>query len=101
MESGGRPNRSDAHLTAEEEAKLEAIAREYFDETAPKRHTKPQRSEYASQYVDALSDKKENNDDVIPELLEFRRLENDPQVGSLKPMFAHWNTQKDNRNLDL
>ncbi|KAB1225777.1 hypothetical protein CJ030_MR1G005306 [Morella rubra] len=79
MESCGRPNRSDAHLTAEEEAKLEAKAREYFDETAPKRHTKPQRSEYASQYVDALSDKKENNDDVIPELLEFRRLENDPQ----------------------
>lgn len=73
MESCGRPNRSDVHLSAEEEAKLEAKARDYFDQSAPKRHTKPQRSEYASQYVDAVS----NN--VIPELAEFQRLEDDPQ----------------------
>ncbi|XP_062173136.1 uncharacterized protein LOC133878583 [Alnus glutinosa] len=78
MECCGRPNRSDIHLSAEEEAKLEAKAREYFDETAPKRHTKPQRSEYASRYVDDLPNDKENKN-VIPELVEFQRLENDPQ----------------------
>jgi hypothetical protein len=84
MECSGRPNRSDIHLSAEEEAKLEAKAREYFDEAAPKRHTKPQRSEYSSKYVDVLSNNKESNDD-IPELVEFQRLEtDDPQVGSKK-----------------
>ncbi|KAE8039203.1 hypothetical protein FH972_011633 [Carpinus fangiana] len=76
MEGCGRPNRSDIHLSAEEEAKLEAKAREYFDEAAPKRHTKPQRSEYSSKYVDVLSNNKESND-VIPELDEFQRLETD------------------------
>jgi len=81
MECCGRPNRSDIHLSAEEEAKLEAKAREYFDETAPKRHTKPQRSEYSSRYVDDLPNDKENKND-IPELVEFQRLENDPQVRS-------------------
>ncbi|XP_030949205.1 uncharacterized protein LOC115973110 isoform X2 [Quercus lobata] len=82
-----RPNRSDDHLSVEEEAKLEAKAREYFDEAAPKRHTKPQRSEYSTQYVDALSNSNSNNDNnnnnndnnFIPELVEFQRLENDPQ----------------------
>lgn len=43
----GRPNRSDVHLPVQEEAKSEAKAGEYFDETAPKHHTKPQRSEYS------------------------------------------------------
>ncbi|KAF5446797.1 hypothetical protein F2P56_032398 [Juglans regia] len=80
MAYSGRPNRSDVHLPAEEEARLETKTREYFDETAPKRHTKPQRSEYSSKYVDAISsNNKNNNDDVIPELVEFQRLENDPQ----------------------
>ncbi|GMY10959.1 suppressor of Mek1-like isoform X1 [Fagus crenata] len=80
MESCNRPNRSDIHLTLEEEAKLEAKTREFFDESAPKRHTKPQRSEYSSQYVDALSpSNNNNNEDSIPELLQFQRLENDPQ----------------------
>ena len=74
-----RPNRSDVHLSVEEEAKLEAKAREYFDEAAPKRHTKPQRSEYSTQYVDSNNDDSNNN--FIPELVEFQRLENDPQVG--------------------
>ena len=84
MESCNRPNRSDIHLTVEEEAKLEAKTREFFDESAPKRHTKPQRSEYSSQYVDALSPSNNNkNEDSIPELLQFQRLENDPQVGLL------------------
>ncbi|KAK4606712.1 hypothetical protein RGQ29_000805 [Quercus rubra] len=72
-----RPNRSDVHLSVEEEAKLEAKAREYFDEAAPKRHTKPQRSEYSTQYVDSNND--DNNNNFIPELVEFQRLENDPQ----------------------
>ncbi|XP_004500215.1 uncharacterized protein [Cicer arietinum] len=73
MEGLNRPNRSDTHLSAEEEANIESKTRHYFDEVAPKRHTKPQRSEYASQYVDNnLSDK------TLPEMLQFQRLENDP-----------------------
>ena len=80
-----RPNRSDVHLSVEEEAKFEAKAREYFDEAAPKRHTKPQRSEYSTQYVDSNND--DNNNNFIPELVEFQRLENDPQVG-----FSFWTT---------
>ncbi|KAL8516332.1 hypothetical protein ACS0TY_014843 [Phlomoides rotata] len=70
-----RPNRSDVHLTGEEAAKAEAAARGYFDEVAPKRHTKPQRSEYSSAYADALS----SNDQVIPEHVQFQQLEKDTQ----------------------
>ncbi|KAI3461640.1 hypothetical protein Pfo_018303 [Paulownia fortunei] len=71
-----RPNRSDVHLNGEEAAKLEATTRDYFDGVAPKRHTKPQRSEYSSAYADALS-----SDDhrVIPEYVQFERLEKDTQ----------------------
>jgi hypothetical protein len=74
MEENRRPNRSDTHLSAEEEAIIEAKTRHHFDEVAPKRHTKPQRSDYASQYVD-------NNvsDNTVPEMLQFQRLENDPR----------------------
>ncbi|KAK9279849.1 hypothetical protein L1049_013531 [Liquidambar formosana] len=80
MECCGRPNRSDIHLSREEEVKIEEDTREYFDGIAPKRHTKPQRSEYSSQYVDTLSNGDANKDgDIIPELVEFQRLENDPQ----------------------
>ncbi|KAJ1390314.1 hypothetical protein SESBI_37529 [Sesbania bispinosa] len=75
MEGYRRPNRSDIHLSAEEEASIEAKTREYFDEAAPKRHTKPQRSEYSTQYVDAFS----NNYSSIPEMVQFQRLENDPR----------------------
>ncbi|KAB2038365.1 hypothetical protein ERO13_D03G118800v2 [Gossypium hirsutum] len=75
MECCRRPNRSDIHLSVEEEAKLEEQTRDYFDHTAPKRHTKPQRSDYSSNYVDALA----AADSGIPEYLEFQRLENDPQ----------------------
>lgn len=80
MERGnnGRPNRSDIHLSREEEGKIEAETREYFDGIIPKRHTKPQRSEYSSNYVDALSNS--SNNGFIPEFSEFQRLENsDPQ----------------------
>ncbi|XP_051120391.1 uncharacterized protein LOC127244103 isoform X2 [Andrographis paniculata] len=69
-----RPNRSDVHLDAEESAKLEAAARHYFDEAAPKRHTKPQRSEYSSAYTDALS---AHDSAAIPEHIQFQRLEKD------------------------
>ncbi|XP_042482104.1 uncharacterized protein LOC122062526 isoform X2 [Macadamia integrifolia] len=70
-----RPNRSDVHLSEEEEARIEEETRGYFDELAPKRHTKPQRSEYSSQYTDTL----DNSSDFIPELIKFQQLENDPQ----------------------
>ncbi|KAL5580836.1 hypothetical protein UlMin_013278 [Ulmus minor] len=76
MESCGRPNRSDIHLSREEEGKIEEKTRDYFDEIAPKRHTKPQRSEYSNKYVDSLSTP---TNDSIPEYDEFQRLEHDPQ----------------------
>ncbi|KAL3719979.1 hypothetical protein ACJRO7_004895 [Eucalyptus globulus] len=74
MECCGRPNRSDVHLSKEEEAMIEEKTKEYFDGVAPKRHTKPQRSEHSSNYVDVLS-----TDGEIPEFVQFQRLENDPQ----------------------
>ncbi|XP_058109286.1 uncharacterized protein LOC131252648 isoform X1 [Magnolia sinica] len=72
-----RPARSDAHLTLEEEAKIEAEARECFEEVAPKRHTKPQRSDYSSDYNDALETSDPNA--TIPELSKFQDLESDSQ----------------------
>ncbi|XP_059297685.1 uncharacterized protein LOC132050453 [Lycium ferocissimum] len=80
MEVSGtiRPNRSDVHVSKEEEAKMEEETREYFDGIAPKRHTKPQRSEYSSTYADDIITS--SDDGTIPEHLEFQRLENnDPQ----------------------
>lgn len=71
-----RPNRSDVHLTGEEAAKAEAAARGYFDAAAPKRHTKPQRSEYSVDYADALS----GDDQVIAEYAHFQELEKDTEV---------------------
>lgn len=78
-----RPNRSDIHLSAEEEATIEAKTREYFDGVAPQRHTKPQRSDYSAQYVDAFSNA-HHSSLTIPELTQFQLLQNDPQekVGS-------------------
>ncbi|MCD7463270.1 hypothetical protein HAX54_050237 [Datura stramonium] len=82
MEMSGniRPNRSDVHLSKEEETKIEEATREYFDGIAPKRHSKPQRSDYSSTYVDHMNIPPPSNDDatIIPENLEFQRLENDP-----------------------
>ncbi|GAB4860054.1 hypothetical protein Ancab_011532 [Ancistrocladus abbreviatus] len=75
MECCGRPNRSDVHLSKEEEAKIEEETRDYFNGLAPKHHTKPQRSEYSSSYVDAASD----DANAIPEYVEFQRLEKDQQ----------------------
>ncbi|OMO90525.1 hypothetical protein COLO4_19086 [Corchorus olitorius] len=75
MECCRRPNRSDAHLSVEEEAKLEEKTRQYFDDKAPKRHTKPQRSDYSSNYVDVNTS---DDSTIIPEYVEFQRLEKDP-----------------------
>ncbi|MEI4872820.1 hypothetical protein Q8G47_29270, partial [Klebsiella pneumoniae] len=68
-------NRSDAHLSKEEATKIEGETKEYFDGLAPKRHAKPQRSEYSSQYIDAVSNDHDNG--VIPEYLEFQHLQKD------------------------
>ncbi|KAI8523664.1 hypothetical protein RHMOL_Rhmol13G0091000 [Rhododendron molle] len=69
----GRPNRSDAHLSKEEEEKVEEDTRDYFDGLAPKRHSKPQRSEYSASYVDGVP----SSDGVIPEQAVFQQLEHD------------------------
>ncbi|XP_015873895.3 uncharacterized protein LOC107410922 isoform X1 [Ziziphus jujuba] len=82
---GGRPNRSDIHLSRGEEAEIEATTRNHFDGITPKRHTKPQRSEYSSKYVDSLSNGAQQ---CIPEFLEFQRLENHPDQQKL-----NWDTR--------
>ncbi|CAA2959662.1 Hypothetical predicted protein [Olea europaea subsp. europaea] len=76
MERLNRPNRSDIHLSKEEEVKIEEETRDYFDGLAPKRHTKPQRSEYSSAYTDTLNS---INDVNNPEYAEFQRLEKETQ----------------------
>ncbi|PAN50444.1 hypothetical protein PAHAL_9G520600 [Panicum hallii] len=65
-----RPNRSDAHLSPADEAAREAEVREYFDDAAPKRHTKPSRSEHSAVYADAIVP-----DSSHPELDKFQELE--------------------------
>ncbi|PKU71943.1 uncharacterized protein LOC110113461 isoform X1 [Dendrobium catenatum] len=67
-----RADRSDSHLPPEEEARREEDAREYFDGIAPKRHTKPSRSEYSTVYSDDLLS---SGRDSIPELDKLRNLE--------------------------
>ncbi|KAF3795541.1 hypothetical protein EJ110_NYTH00111 [Nymphaea thermarum] len=69
-----RPNRSDAHLSREEETKVEEETRAYFDGQAPVRHSKPQRSDYSSQYKDAF-DYSHSAGDVPPEFQKFHDLE--------------------------
>ncbi|PIA54444.1 hypothetical protein AQUCO_00900766v1 [Aquilegia coerulea] len=77
--SAMRPNRSDVHVSLEEERKIEEKTREQFDAIAPKRHTKPQRSDYSSDYSD--SQRNFDRDINIPELIKFQHLESDdPQV---------------------
>ncbi|KAL9675677.1 hypothetical protein QQ045_003882 [Rhodiola kirilowii] len=67
----GRPNRSDVHVSKEEEAKFEEATRDYFDGIAPKRHSKPQRSEPGStKYHDDTNDA-----NSFTELAEFQRLQ--------------------------
>jgi len=72
-----RPGRSDAHLSPEEEAMKEEEARGYFQKIAPKRHTKPSRSEHSSVYCDEI---KNTDQDSIPEFEKLQNLEADPQV---------------------
>ncbi|KAJ6809001.1 uncharacterized protein M6B38_164000 [Iris pallida] len=71
-----RPDRSDAHLPPEVEAEMEQTTREYFEDVAPKRHTKPSRSDYSSVYSDKL---KQSNQDPIPEHDKLRHLQEDQQ----------------------
>lgn len=73
-----RPNRSDVHLSGDEAAKAEAAARDYFDAAAPKRHTKPQRSDHSANYADALA----SDDQVTAEYTHFQELEKDTEVSS-------------------
>lgn len=74
-----RPDRSDQSLPPEEAARIEAEAREYFEKVAPKRPSKPSRSDPS----DVRSDSIVSSDlDSIPELDKLRRLESDPQVFS-------------------
>ncbi|XP_028553846.1 uncharacterized protein LOC110113461 isoform X2 [Dendrobium catenatum] len=74
-----RADRSDSHLPPEEEARREEDAREYFDGIAPKRHTKPSRSEYSTVYSDDLLS---SGRDSIPELDKLRNLEANQETGT-------------------
>ncbi|KAJ6830803.1 uncharacterized protein M6B38_352230 [Iris pallida] len=67
-----RPDRSDAHLPAEEQAKIEEEARNYFRRITPMRHTKPSRSEYSSDYWDHLA----SSSDQYSSSPEFHKLQN-------------------------
>lgn len=69
-----RPNRSDAHLSPEDEATREADVREFYDDAAPKRHSKPSRSEHAAVYTDALVPD-DDGGNSHPELDKFQELE--------------------------
>ncbi|XP_065878507.1 uncharacterized protein [Euphorbia lathyris] len=77
-ESERRANRSDVHLGKEEEARIEEETRDYFDELAPKRHTKPSRSEHSTKYEDALNSSSSSNS--IPEFLVFQHLQSNQKV---------------------
>ncbi|KAJ4795812.1 Maternal effect embryo arrest 59 [Rhynchospora pubera] len=71
-----RPDRSDQSLPPEEAARIEAEVRDYFEKVAPKRHSKPPRSDPSDPYSDSLVS---SDPDLIPELDKLRRLESDPQ----------------------
>ncbi|KAL6644785.1 hypothetical protein ACP70R_016393 [Stipagrostis hirtigluma subsp. patula] len=78
-----RPDRSDARLSPEAEAAREAEVREYFDDAAPKRHSKPSRSDHSSVYADALVP-----DDAHPELDKFQELEAHTEVSHILAYLA-------------
>lgn len=71
-----KPNRSDAHPSPEESAKIEERTRQYFDSIAPKRHPKPSRSEHNSSSID---DTIRDHDSNIPELQKLEDLKSNPQ----------------------
>nr|GMD14119.1 Maternal effect embryo arrest 59 [Ipomoea batatas] len=94
-----KPNRSDVHLSAQEEAAMEEATRKHFDALAPNRHSKPQRSDYSSTYTDTYSNGV-HRDGEIPELLQFQRLEKDQQKlcyseGKLREEFVETEYYKD------
>uniref|UniRef100_A0A0A9DJA0 Uncharacterized protein n=1 Tax=Arundo donax TaxID=35708 RepID=A0A0A9DJA0_ARUDO len=70
-----RPDRSDARLSPEAEAAREAEVREYFDDAAPKRHSKPSRSDHSAVYTDALVPDRDGGANSHPELDKFQELE--------------------------
>ncbi|KAF8672087.1 hypothetical protein HU200_049770 [Digitaria exilis] len=70
-----RPARSDAHLSPEEAARVEAEVRGYFDSVAPRRPSKPSRSD-PSEDAGAEADA---GDHDLPELRKLRDLEAKPQ----------------------
>ncbi|XP_078436430.1 maternal effect embryo arrest 59 isoform X3 [Wolffia australiana] len=74
-----RPDRSDSHLSAEEEARVVEETQAYFEGVAPKRHTKPQRSEFSAQYADALESSEGGH---APEIDRLHDLEADPETGA-------------------
>ncbi|OAY77183.1 hypothetical protein ACMD2_06118 [Ananas comosus] len=81
MATAQRPARSDAHLPPEEAARIEAEVRGYFAKVAPRRHTKPSRSDCDNDDAASSSDALQYPLDQlpIPELEKLRRLVSDPQ----------------------
>jgi len=68
-----RPSRSDAHLSPVDEAMRVDEVRGYYDGAAPKRHSKPSRSDHSAVYTDALVGP--DGDGSHPELDKFHDLE--------------------------
>ncbi|XP_044362947.1 uncharacterized protein [Triticum aestivum] len=68
-----RPSRSDAHLSPVDEAVRVDEVRGYYDGAAPKRHSKPSRSDHSAVYTDALAGP--GADGSHPELDKFQDLE--------------------------
>jgi hypothetical protein len=84
-----RPSRSDAHLSPVDEAVRVAEVREYYDDAAPKRHTKPSRSEHSAVYTDdALIDSSH------PELDKLQELEAHTEVRRLSPSSSFKTTSR-------
>ncbi|KAF3334101.1 hypothetical protein FCM35_KLT20705 [Carex littledalei] len=71
-----RPDRSDQSLPPEEAARIEAEVRDYFETVAPKRPSKPPRSDPSDAHSYSIGS---SDPDSIPELDKLRRLESDPQ----------------------
>uniref|UniRef100_A0A0D9WH68 Uncharacterized protein n=1 Tax=Leersia perrieri TaxID=77586 RepID=A0A0D9WH68_9ORYZ len=70
-----RPARSDPHLPPEEASRVEAEVRGYFDSLAPRRPSKPPRSDPS----DAGGEGGSEADGDLPELRRLRDLEAKPQ----------------------
>uniref|UniRef100_A0A0E0L383 Uncharacterized protein n=1 Tax=Oryza punctata TaxID=4537 RepID=A0A0E0L383_ORYPU len=75
-----RPARSDPHLPPEEAARVEAEVRGYFDSMAPRRPSKPPRSDPSDAGEGGSSEADADGGDDLPELCRLRDLEAKPQV---------------------